>query len=84
MHVMPEPGFSKEGYYLYAISGEAQARTYDVPGIDGQAVYSVADGQVAAVVSVFSSACSPSSVKSRTMKPALASETLPLMVVGCR
>ena len=51
MHVMPEPGFSKEGYYLYAISGEAQARTYDVPGIDGQAVYSVADGQVAAVVS---------------------------------
>jgi hypothetical protein len=40
-----------EGKYLYAITGEARDRTYDVLGIDQEAVYSVAQGRVAAVVS---------------------------------
>ncbi len=48
---MPEPTSPKEGKYLYAIDGDAHERTYDVVGIDGHTVYSVANGRVAAVVS---------------------------------
>ena len=38
----------------------------------------------AAAFSVASRSWSPSSVKSRTMKFAVASDTLPLMLIGCR
>jgi hypothetical protein len=42
---------AKSGRYLYAIVTAPGERTYDFAGIDGAPVYSIANGQVAAVVS---------------------------------
>jgi len=42
---------AKSGRYLYAIVTAPGERTYDLAGIDGAPVYSIANGQVAAVVS---------------------------------
>ncbi len=42
---------AKSGRYLYAIVTAPGERTYDFTGIDGAPVYSIANGQVAAVVS---------------------------------
>jgi len=42
---------AKSGKYLYAIVTAPGERTYDFAGIDGAPVYSIANGQVAAVVS---------------------------------
>jgi hypothetical protein len=42
---------TKSGRYLYAIVTAPGERTYDLAGIDGAAVYSIANGRVAAVVS---------------------------------
>jgi hypothetical protein len=41
----------KSGRYLYAIVTAPGERTYDLAGIDGAPVYTIANGQVAAVVS---------------------------------
>jgi len=51
MHAMLDFTSPKEGKYLYAIIGNGHDRSYNVVGIDGQPVYSVAHGPVAAVVS---------------------------------
>ena len=44
---IPHPG----GKYIYAITGQAEERTFDVLGLDGSAVYTVCNSQIAAVVS---------------------------------
>jgi hypothetical protein len=56
MHAMSDPISQKDGKYLYAIIGSGHIgnghdRSYDVAGIDGNTVYRVAHGRVAAVVS---------------------------------
>lgn len=54
MHTRSNFGSPKAGKYLYAITLDAHDRAYDVAGIDQQAVYSVSNGRVAAVLSEFS------------------------------
>ena len=51
MITTPESGPSRNGKYLYAIQAAAEQRAYAVSGIDGNAVYNVRHGRVAAVVS---------------------------------
>lgn len=51
MRAIPKSNSPKDGKYLYAITGDAPDRTYDVFGIDNEAVYRVAHGKVAVVVS---------------------------------
>ena len=51
MNTTTEPKPPKGGHYLYAITGQAKERTFDVLGLDGSTVYNVCNGQIAAVVS---------------------------------
>jgi hypothetical protein len=51
MNAMPDFASQKEGKYLYAIMNNGRDRDYHVPGIDGETVYTVSHGGVAAVVS---------------------------------
>ena len=51
MHATPDHASHPNGKYLYAIIGNGQDRRYDVAGIDGEAVYGVSCGPVAAAVS---------------------------------
>jgi len=52
MNTPSESGPHPRGEYLYAIAALGKDRAYDVPGIDGAAVFSVHQGPVAAVVSL--------------------------------
>ncbi len=52
MNTPSESGPPPRGEYLYAIAALGKDRAYDVPGIDGAAVFSVHQGPVAAVVSL--------------------------------
>jgi hypothetical protein len=45
---------SRNGQYLYAIVGGAQEQNFGICGIDGNAVHSITDGLVSAVISDFS------------------------------
>jgi hypothetical protein len=48
---MPNHTSQPNGKYVYAIIGNGHDRRYDVTGLDGEAVYSVSCGRVAAAVS---------------------------------
>src|ERR1019366_9396139 len=51
MHALSDPISQKDGKYLYAIIGNGHNRSYDVAGIDGNTVYSVTHGRIAALES---------------------------------
>lgn len=48
---LPSHAAARSRMYLYAVTGDAQRRTYGDVGIDGRKVYSIPVGRVAAVVS---------------------------------
>jgi hypothetical protein len=48
---MPGKGENGSGQYLYAIVVDSPDQIYSDPGIEGQRVYTISDGRVAAVVS---------------------------------